>query len=113
MLRKIFFVLFFIMVFGNTASADYLHASQDSKTESVEGRVASIDWVSSTLVVKFLVEATYQEMKLFFPSEAKIIKSNEEIELSDIELDDLLSVDFYADQKEKKNVVIRAEVVID
>ncbi|MFH1692021.1 MAG: hypothetical protein ABIC68_05590 [Candidatus Omnitrophota bacterium] len=113
MLRKMFFALFFMMTVVSVARADYLDVSSDRKTQSVEGRVASIDWVGASLILKFLVGATYDEMKLVFPKKAKITKSNEEISFSDIELSDLLHVEFYADQQKKENIVIRAEVVVD
>ncbi len=111
MLKTGIFILFFMAAMVSAVSADYGHMPQGSQSQSVEGRVASIDWVSSSLVLKFLVGATYEEIKLYFPKIAKIVKSNKEIELSDVELSDLMRVVYYADEKERKDIVIRAEVV--
>lgn len=111
MLKRIIFIMLFVIMPVCVASADYSGQSAQSETKEAEGRVASMDWVSSSLILKYLAGATYEEIKLYFPREAKIVKGNEEIEISDVELSDLLRVEYYTDEKEKKDVVIRAEVV--
>lgn len=113
MLKNIFLILFCTFISTGVVFGDYAKDLKQAEIQEVEGRVASIDWVASSLILKYLIGATYEEIKLYFPKEAKIIKSNKEIQLSDIDLSDLLRVEYFTDEKEKKDVVVRVEVVTD
>jgi len=56
--------------------------------KSVAGKVLELDWVTSTLVVKWLGASGYDEMTLTVPEDAQITKGTEKVNFGDVELSD-------------------------
>lgn len=114
-MRKIILAVSFLMLTGmNVIWADDSGQQQaaQQKIEQIEGRMASFDWVASTFVLKFLNGANYEEIEFYVPQDTPIIKLEGPIEFSDVELDDLLRVEFYQDKETGKNIVVRMEDVV-
>jgi len=71
--------------------------SPERAAKSIHGEVSSVDWVSGTLVVKWLdVEFdVFQEISFTVPDGFKIKKGPNTIDLSELEIGDPLIVNYY------------------
>ena len=67
----------------------------EGRLKSIQGNVKSIDWVGSTLVVSFIDEkGNPREITFLVPEDLKIARGNEEIGLADVEMGDILNVEY-------------------
>ena len=64
--------------------------------KSIEGEVVAIDWVGSTLTVRWMQSDTsFDETTFFVPDSAKITKGAETISFADIEQSDKVVIEYY------------------
>ncbi len=70
---------------------------EGGRVETIDGVVTAVDWVGSILVVN--------DVYLSVPSEAKMYKSNDTIELSDIEIGDQVEATYHARPTGENTVV--------
>jgi hypothetical protein len=86
-LIRIQVVIFAFLLFIISATPCYCQDIEEKgRAEEIDGVVNAVDWVGSILVVN--------DVHLTVPSEAKMYKSNDEIELSDIEVGDQVEVTY-------------------
>lgn len=62
--------------------------------KTLRGLVSSIDWVASTIVVRWLDQTVYDEMTFTIPSDVQVYIRNQPVELSDINLSDDVTIEY-------------------
>lgn len=95
MLRRILFVSV-AMLFLAAAHPAYPQENQDAKEFKVlDGTVASVDWVGSTLVLRCLVNGNFDEKTFYVNSQTKISKGGRGWGLSNINVGDHVKIQYY------------------
>jgi peptide chain release factor len=74
-------------------------ASDDNRQKKVaEGLIVDVDWVGQTIVVRWLQtqgDVQYDEISIFVPDNTRITKGSDTISLSDINITDPVTVEYY------------------
>lgn len=88
-----FFFLLSLLSFSAGYSQNY---SQEETLKTVQGDVSEIDWVGSTMAVRYVdgENAYPQEIDFIVAQEVKIRRGSEEIGLADLEIGDRVSVEY-------------------
>jgi hypothetical protein len=86
-------VLLALAVALSAASA----SAADIKT--AEGRISDIDWAGSKIVVRWLSQDdnVFHDIAITIPDEAKLMKGANEIDFSELEISDDVTVKYYED----------------
>ncbi|MGB4521315.1 MAG: hypothetical protein WBI28_05225 [Candidatus Omnitrophota bacterium] len=72
----------------------------EDRIKTVQGAVSAINWVSSTISVRWLEHSrtmTYDEISIFVPKKVKISKGTDVISLSTLNIFDRVIVQYYDD----------------
>ena len=100
------------LVFFAAFSGIYAYAAENKAlkgTHEITGRVTAIDWVASLITVAYPDNINDKELDITFlvPAEAVIYRGTDKISLSDIQEDDVVTVQYMLDDsKEFKALAI-------
>ena len=95
-LEAIFLVFLFLTALilpGNCFGSE-----ETRQTKTLDGRVVDIDWVAGTIVVSWLQsqgQVQFDETTFFVPENTRITKGSDSIWLSDLNISDSVTVEYY------------------
>lgn len=93
------FTLFSMVSLGGPRQ--YCFGNEDSRqVKIIEGNIVDIDWVAQKIVVRWLQtqgQVTFDEITIFVPDGTKITKGSDTISLSDLNMTDPVTVEYYND----------------
>lgn len=72
----------------------------EDKVKTVSGAISAVNWVSSTISVRWLEHSrtmTYDEISIFVPKKVKISRGSDTIMLSTLNIFDRVIVQYYDD----------------
>ena len=88
-------IIFLVTVIGIYIAAPCY--CQDREIKSADGKIYSMDWAGSEIVVRWLElsDNSYRELILNVPDDAVIRKGTDTIESSELEISDDVTVKYY------------------
>jgi len=110
MVKTMMFILILFVtlgVVGVVAPVYSQEKAEQSAVTSVSGEVVSVDLVKSAVIIKQIkdpVAMTYENVTVPVSPETKVLKGDATLKLSDLKMDDKVSVKYVTDDKGKQKV---------